>query len=341
MTLGFPGSRAWTFVGQWAQVPRSSADDTRDMDVMRTTRRWSRMTILGTGTAAGLVFALPVKTGSVSCPPANEGRAYCLVQHAWAPAFVKVAAAALVAWLLADLLFTKLPAMRHRRRTGERIGGLPADLGREAVLGDSVLAAATWGVVPEPKQPVWKVVKPTPSPAVAALFARMADEAAARPVPPVEPVADAPAPVAKSSALTRLLAEAGVEAEAPAPVAEPEPEPVAEDAEVAAPEADEAEVAAPVAAEAPEPEVVADESRAPAPSLAYSGVRALTAADRAARRHGVVTRQVRVLTDADLRGRRLRRGNDSALLVSCWSYASSAKALPDDAGTAALGGVLS
>ena len=46
----------------------------RDMDVNRATQRWSRTTVLGFGTVAGLVFALPVKTGSVACPPAGEGR---------------------------------------------------------------------------------------------------------------------------------------------------------------------------------------------------------------------------------------------------------------------------
>src|SRR5215213_10177681 len=113
----------------------------RDMDVNRATQRWSRMTVLGIGTAAGLVFALPVKTGSVACPPAGEGRVNCLLQHAWAPAFVKLTAAILVAWLVADLL-KRVPDMRRRWHAGERVTRRPHDHGREAVLADSVLAAA-------------------------------------------------------------------------------------------------------------------------------------------------------------------------------------------------------
>jgi hypothetical protein len=138
------------------------------------------MAVLGLGTAAGLVFALPVKTGSVACPPAQEGRTYCLIQHAWAPAAVKVAAAALIAWLLADLLFVRLPAMRIRWRNGERPGRHRTDRGRHAVLADSTLAAANWGIVPEPGRALsWRAVKPAPNPAVAA----------ALPAPPAEPPA--------------------------------------------------------------------------------------------------------------------------------------------------------
>jgi hypothetical protein len=120
------------------------------MDVTSATPRKARMAITGVGLAAGLVFALPVKTGSVACPPAHEGRAYCLVQHAWAPALIKVVAAVFVAHLLGELVLRTLPAMRARWRRGERLVRRETDRGRGAVLADPVLAAANWGIVPEP-----------------------------------------------------------------------------------------------------------------------------------------------------------------------------------------------
>src|SRR4051794_41801220 len=92
------------------------------MDVTRVSPRLARMAVSGVGLAAGLVFALPVKTGSVACPPAHEGRAYCLLQHAWAPAAMKVVACVFAAFLLNDLLLHKLPGMRVRWRGGQ---GLP------------------------------------------------------------------------------------------------------------------------------------------------------------------------------------------------------------------------
>jgi hypothetical protein len=232
------------------------AEHMRDMDVMNASRRWSRMTVLGIGTAAGLVFALPVKTGSVACPPANEGRVNCLLQHAWAPAFVKLAAAVLITWLVAELL-RRVPELRRRYGAGERLARRPVDLGREAVLSNHVLNAATWGIVPEPKKPAWKVVKPSPNPALAAALAlpARAEQAAPEPVP-----APAPVPVASVAA----------------------------------------------------------------------AVRALGPAERF-RRSGDIGRHVRVLTDDETRNRKLRRGTDPALVVSCWSDASSARDLADDA----------
>src|SRR5438045_9495715 len=117
------------------------------MDVTSASPRSARMAISGVGLAAGLVFALPVKTGSVACPPAHEGRAYCLLQHAWAPAAMKVVAAVFVAHLLGELLLWRLPALRIRWRRGERLVRLVSDRGRAAVLADPVLADAIWGIV--------------------------------------------------------------------------------------------------------------------------------------------------------------------------------------------------
>jgi hypothetical protein len=216
------------------------------------------MTVLGLGTASGLVFALPVKTGSVACPPAHEGRVNCLLQHVWAPAGVKFAAALLGVWLLSDLLTKRVPQMRLRWRDGERLARRATDRGREAVLGDSVLAAASWGIVPTPgKETAWRVVKPTPR---------------------------APA---------RIVI--------PDPAPAPEPTPVAQ---------------------APEPAV------APGPAP-VAGLRAITATERRTRSVGRLAHRLRVLTGDETRSRRLRLGSDPALVVSCWSDASSARTLPD------------
>jgi len=217
------------------------------------------MAVLGIGTAAGLVFALPVRTGSVACPPAHEGRTNCLLQHAWAPAFVKVVAVVFAVWLLFELL-AAVPRALRRWRSGERPIRRAADHGRDAVLGDTVLAAATWGIVPESRKATWTVVRPIANPAAAAALAA-------------------------------------------APVIAPAPEPVATGAAV------------------PEP---------------IRGVRALTAAERAAR-GGVGP--IRVLSAEESRVRRLRRGNDPALVVSCWSDASSARALPDEVAAAPAAGL--
>lgn len=245
-------------MARWhAQFRPATAEYMSDMDVNRVTQRWSRMTVLGLGTVAGLVFALPVKTGSVACPPAGEGRVNCLLQQAWAPAFVKLAGAVLVTWLLFELL-SRVPEQLRRYRSGERVVRRAPDHGREAVLADSVLAAATWGIVPEPRKPVWKVVRPEPNPVLASALKL-----------PAAPVAETPSPV-------------------------PAPEPPA-----------------------------------PATAVATSGVRALNSSERGQRSRGRVASRLRVLTDDESRTRRLRRGTDPALVVSCWSDASSARALPD------------
>src|SRR3954454_17861449 len=110
------------------------------MDVNSVSPRLARMAVTGVGLAAGLVFALPVKTGSVACPPAHEGRAYCLLQHAWAPAAMKIVACVFVAFLLNELLLHKLPAMRVRWRGGQRLAFGRTDRGHGALLADPVLA---------------------------------------------------------------------------------------------------------------------------------------------------------------------------------------------------------
>lgn len=146
------------------------------MDVMRFTPGRSRTIDLGLGTIAGLALALPVETGSVACPPAQEGRTYCLVQQAWAPAALKLAAAILVVWLLGGLV-RRVPGLYRRWRAGERVTRRAHDHGRTAVLADGVLAAASWGIVPEVR-PAWRVVRAE----------AVADVVAPRPEPEPDPV---------------------------------------------------------------------------------------------------------------------------------------------------------
>jgi hypothetical protein len=162
------------------------------MDVTSASPRKARMAILGVGMATGLVYALPVETGSVACPPAHEGRAYCLLQHAWAPAAVKLAAAIFVVWIIGDLLLRKLPELRVRWRRGERLGRRTVNHGRAAVLADPALAAATWGIVPpEPaRATMWTIpeAEPAAAPSLApatGLRALTAAERFARPAGPL------------------------------------------------------------------------------------------------------------------------------------------------------------
>ena len=233
-----------------------------DMDVTRSMRT-ARMATLGVGTAAGLVLALPVKTGSVACPPAHEGRAYCLLQHAWAPALVQIAACMLAAWVLGELLLFRLPAMRIRWKSGERLVRQETSHGREAVIADPVLLGANRGILPEPGREMTWVAKRFTAP----------------PSPPVQP----------------------------APVVVSEPEPLA-------------------MPPAPEPvSAMADPG----------GVRALGEGERMARPGATLAGRLRILGAEDTRTRDLRREGDPALVVSCWSDLTAAKALPDGVGAVA------
>jgi hypothetical protein len=195
------------------------------MDVTSVSQRLARMAVTGVGLAAGLVFALPVKTGSVACPPAHEGRAYCLVQHAWAPAAMKVVGALFVAFLVCEIVLVRLPGALRRMRGGERLVRRATDHGRAAVLADPVLAAANWGILPESGREVaWT----------------------------------------------------------------------------------------------------------PRPVVARTGLRALTLAERTERPAGPVDRHLRILGGEETRTRRLRRGSDPALVVSCWSDATAARELDSE-----------
>lgn len=112
-------------------------------------RRLPHFAFLLVGLAAGLVLALPVDLSGAGCPPPGEGRNMCLVQDHWAPALTTVALCLAGAWLLADLLFVRLPELRRgdRPRKPPRRGH-----GRDAIEADEVLRAATWGVLPAPER---------------------------------------------------------------------------------------------------------------------------------------------------------------------------------------------
>jgi len=154
------------------------------MDVISASPRLARMAVSGVGLAAGLVFALPVKTGSVACPPAHEGRAYCLLQHAWAPAAMKVVGALFVAVLVGELVFGRLPGVLRRLRGGERLVRRETDHGRAAILADPVLTAANWGILPETGREVaW--TRPVAAPRIG-LHALTLAERLERPAGPLE-----------------------------------------------------------------------------------------------------------------------------------------------------------
>lgn len=101
------------------------------------------------GLGVGLLLALPVDLSGAGCPPAGEGRNMCLVQESWAPALTTVALCLAGGWVLADLLFVRLPELCRgdRPRKPPRRGH-----GREAIEADEVLRAATWGVLPPPRR---------------------------------------------------------------------------------------------------------------------------------------------------------------------------------------------
>jgi hypothetical protein len=137
---------------------------------MRLLRRPPHLVFLVGGLLIGLALALPIDTTGAKCPPAAEGRNMCLVQNVWAPALTTVALCLLLSWLLADLLFVRIPDMRagNRRRRRPQPGH-----GREALERDAMLRAATWGVLPPPRRPA-----PRPQITVAAITGG----------PPVRPV---------------------------------------------------------------------------------------------------------------------------------------------------------
>ncbi len=141
---------------------------------MRFFRRLPHVVFLVVGLVAGLLLALPVDASTGSCPAPGEGRNMCLVQEVWAPALTTVALCLLLAWLLADLLFVRLPDLRAGNRTRRR--PRPGH-GREALERDATLRAASWGVLPAPRR-----AAPRPEITVAAITG------GAPPMRPVDPL---------------------------------------------------------------------------------------------------------------------------------------------------------
>jgi hypothetical protein len=116
---------------------------------MRPFRRLPHLVFLIGGLVIGIAIALPIDASGGGCPPAGEGRNMCLVQHVWAPAITTVALCLLLAWLIAELIFVRVPDLRAGNRRRRR----PRDHGREALERDETLRAATWGVLPPPRRP--------------------------------------------------------------------------------------------------------------------------------------------------------------------------------------------
>jgi hypothetical protein len=116
---------------------------------MRQLRHLPHLVFLVIGLLVALRLALPLDLAENACPPAGEGRGMCVLQKEYAPAATTIALALAFSWLVADLLFVRIPAMRN----GERVKRPPRrGHGREAVQRDETLRAASWGILPPPRR---------------------------------------------------------------------------------------------------------------------------------------------------------------------------------------------
>lgn len=116
---------------------------------MRKLRFLPHLVFVVIGLLVALRVALPLDLAGADCPPVGEGRGMCLVQKAWAPAITTIALGLMLSWLLADLLFVRIPDMRN----GGRVRRKPRrGHGTEALQQDATLRAATWGVLPPPRR---------------------------------------------------------------------------------------------------------------------------------------------------------------------------------------------
>jgi hypothetical protein len=98
---------------------------------------------IAAGIAAGLVLALPVADVHRRCPPRHEGQTFCEIQKGWGASLTKFALSVLIAFLVADLIFVRLPRWRARRgavatapKPGPKLSPLHTDVN---------LHAAVWG----------------------------------------------------------------------------------------------------------------------------------------------------------------------------------------------------
>jgi len=115
---------------------------------MRARRALPHLIFVLTGLVIALVVVLPVRTEETGCPAASDGGNLCLLEKAVAPAVTTVALAVLLAWMLAEALFVRWP----RLRSGDGERRRPRHHGRDALLRDTTLRAATWGRLPPPRR---------------------------------------------------------------------------------------------------------------------------------------------------------------------------------------------
>ncbi|MBX5441481.1 MAG: hypothetical protein IRZ32_08130 [Solirubrobacteraceae bacterium] len=116
---------------------------------MRARRSLPHLIFVLAGLAIALIVVLPVRTSETSCPPPGDGRNLCLLEQAWAPAITTVALCVALAWMLAEALFVRWPRLRAGERERRR---RPRHHGRDALMRDGTLRAATWGRLPPPRR---------------------------------------------------------------------------------------------------------------------------------------------------------------------------------------------
>jgi hypothetical protein len=103
--------------------------------------------MLSIALCAGLAWALPLRDVAQRCPKHGEaGYVQCVMQKAWLPSIVEVIGVVVVAFILHQLIFRTLPAVRARWHSGERLVRMTRSQERPPYESDPVLLAATWGV---------------------------------------------------------------------------------------------------------------------------------------------------------------------------------------------------
>jgi len=115
---------------------------------MRARRALPHLIFVLTGLVIALVVVLPVRSEEAGCPAASDGGNLCLLEKAVAPAVTTVALVVLLAWMLAEALFVRLPRLRAGNLERRR----PRHHGRDRLMRDTTLRAATWGRLPPPRR---------------------------------------------------------------------------------------------------------------------------------------------------------------------------------------------